>query len=567
MSTIEPHEETLFGHPKGLYTLFFTEMWERFSYYGMRALLVLYMSSTTAGALGWSKAEAIGVYGTYTMMVYVCGIPGGIIADRLLGQKKSVMLGGAFLVAGHGIMAVPQLWAFYTALVLIVIGVGLLKPNISTMVGGLYKPGDPRRDQGFAIFYMGINIGALASALIVGFVGETYGWHYGFGLAGIGMLFGQIQFMYGQRYLTHVGNRVKDTGKEGAVDHSVKLTKVEKDRVLVLLVSFLIVVVFWGAFEQAGGLMSIFTNEKVDRTLGGFLIPASVFQSLNPAFIILFATVVAGFWHKRQLAGKQASAIFKMAVGTMIMGLGFIFMVFSAREGAPQEELGVMAKETVEAAGSPSEDSTFWMVADAARKVAEESAATAGSDDEAITLAGDNAVSAAADVEADRIMVSAVEGADATLLRAAIHGGLVSMAAAEDAIEAGDEVARAEAVTGVAEASYRSAVHASTAMFWLVLAYLFHTIGELCSSPVALSFITKLSPAKYASLMMGVYFAVTGIGNKLAAVVGSRVENFSEFSIFLGITVFTVIFSGCLLVFLKPLNRLTHGAEDIGAAE
>ncbi|MFT5050300.1 MAG: POT family proton-dependent oligopeptide transporter [Chlamydiales bacterium] len=553
-TTIDPNEPTLFGHPKGLYTLFFTEMWERFSYYGMRALLVLYMSSTTNGALGWSKAEALATYGWYTMMVYVASIPGGLIADRLLGQKKCVMVGGAFLVAGHAVMAVPALWAFYTALVLIVIGVGLLKPNISTMVGGLYGPGDPRRDKGFAIFYMGINVGAAASALIVGYVGETYGWHYGFGLAGIGMAFGQAQFVFGQRYLKHVGNLVKAGDPASSVDMAAPLNKVERDRIVVLLVSFLIVIVFWGAFEQAGGLMSIFTNEKVDRSIGGIEIPASIFQSLNPIFIIIFATVVAAFWHRRLAAGKQASAVFKMAIGTMIMGLGFVFMVMAAREGAPQEELGVRVKAAVVAAGSASADSTFWDLADTARTGAEGASA-------------DEAVALVVDAETDRIVATLGDVDDVDDMRHAIHEGLTSVAGKEEAPASGDAQAIESATEGVANESYLSAVHASTAMLWLILAYLLHTIGELCSSPVALSFITKLSPAKYASLMMGVYFAMTGFGNKLAGMVGGFVENKSEFVIFTGITVFTVVFSAILLVFLRPLNRMTHGAEDIGGGQ
>jgi POT family proton-dependent oligopeptide transporter len=180
-NTAIDQQKQLFGHPVGLYVLFFTEMWERFSYYGMRALLVLYISSTVGdGGLGWTKASALELYGWYTMLVYVMSIPGGIIADRVLGQKKSVLYGAIILVAGHGILAIEQLWAFYSGLGLIILGVGMLKPNISTMVGGLYKQGDLRRDKGFTIFYIGINIGAFLSALIVGYVGETYGWHYGF---------------------------------------------------------------------------------------------------------------------------------------------------------------------------------------------------------------------------------------------------------------------------------------------------------------------------------------------------------------------------------------------------
>lgn len=202
-------QKELFGHPVGLYVLFFTEMWERFSYYGMRAILVLYLVHVTTGdnpGLGWSNGDALALYGWYTMLVYVASIPGGWIADKLLGQKKSVLYGGIILVAGHSILAVEQMWAFYTGLGLIIAGVGMLKPNISTMVGGLYKQGDIRRDKGFTIFYIGINIGAFLSSLIVGYVGEVHGWHYGFGLAGIGMTLGLIQYVLGQKYLKHVGN-------------------------------------------------------------------------------------------------------------------------------------------------------------------------------------------------------------------------------------------------------------------------------------------------------------------------------------------------------------------------
>lgn len=441
-----PSQKQLFGHPVGLYVLFFTEMWERFSYYGMRAILVLYLVAQSDGenaGLGWDQSDALSLYGWYTMLVYVMSIPGGIIADRVLGQKKSVMVGGFTLVAGHFILAVEEMWAFYTGLGLIIAGVGMLKPNISTMVGGLYKQGDIRRDKGFTIFYIGINVGAFLASLIVGYVGEVHGWHYGFGLAGIGMLLGQIIYIGGQKYLSQVGNFLgasKNASEKEAFDKP--LTKIEKDRMIVLFLSFLIVIVFWGAFEQAGGLMNIYTMEKTNRVLFGMEIPASWFQSLNALFIIIFGTTVAGFWAKRQLKGKESSSLFKMALGTMIMGTGFLFM------------------------------------------------------------------------------------------------------------------------TG-AVAQYNA--NGSSAMYWLVLAYLFHTIGELCASPVALSFITKLAPLKYASIMMGVYFAMTGFGNKLAGFLGESASDLGEYTIFTGIAVFTLIFGGLILALLKPLKRLTHGAEDMDA--
>ena len=215
------NQKTIFGHPYGLYVLFFTELWERFSYYGMRALLVLFLISETSGenpGYGWSNEDAIYLYGWYTMLVYVAGIPGGWIADNLLGQKKTVMLGGGLLVLGHSILAIDNTTAFYIGLGFIVLGVGGLKPNISTMVGGLYINDEEKKDIGFKIFYMGINIGAFLSALIIGGIGEEWGWHYGFGLAGIGMLLGQLVFMWGQKYLVGIGDFI---GKKDNPDKEV----------------------------------------------------------------------------------------------------------------------------------------------------------------------------------------------------------------------------------------------------------------------------------------------------------------------------------------------------------
>lgn len=499
-TAVKPHQQELFGHPVGLYVLFFTEMWERFSYYGMRALLVIYMIAQAnhkdGPGLGWTELEAYQLYGWYVMLVYVVSIPGGILADKVLGQKKTVMLGAIILVLGHGTLAIEASWAFFVGLGLIILGVGCLKPNISTMVGGLYKKGDIRRDKGFSIFYIGINLGSLLATSIVGVVVAKWGWHAGFGLAGIAMLLGLVVYVFGQKYISHVGNKptIEDKKEDvsivkifsnifkspvqlaifvvllafsiyvgftkDGVDHwgygalfiflsfvvglmmmifkSLE-TQILKDRFLVLLLSFLLVIVFWGAFEQAGGLMSVYTEQKTDRMLFGWLVPTPMFQGLNAGFIILLAVWVANIWAKRKLKNKEASSLFKMATGTIIMGLGFVFMIFAVRE--------------YEANGS-------------------------------------------------------------------------------------------------------------SGMYWLVLAYLFHTIGELSSSPVSLSFVTKLAPVKYASLMMGLYFAATGLGGKVAGVLGEKSSEFGEYAIFTGIVIFTVTFGLLVIALLKPLKRLTHGAED-----
>lgn len=460
-------QKELFGHPIGLYILFFTELWERFSFYGMRAILTLYMTAQISGdnpGLGWNNDFAFEIYGWYGMLVYVLSIPGGIIADKFIGQKKTVLLGGLILVAGHSILAIEAPWAFYTGLILIVLGVGGLKPNISTMVGGLYAPGDIRRDSGFTIFYIGINIGAFLASLIVGYVGETVGWHYGFGMAGVGMLIGLLVYLFGLKHLKGIGESPSQQNQDPNQEESASLgklfsnllksplhlvitlvliaasfiigfsvmeggnrypyialfvflsiaagmmmmvykdvNKVEKDRFIVLLLSFLIVIVFWGAFEQAGGLLNIYTKEKINRTVMGFNIPAAVFQSVNPFFIIIFGTAVASFWVWWKKKGRESSSLFKMAVGTIIMGSGFIFMAIASSQASVSPEAKGM-------------------------------------------------------------------------------------------------------------------------LIWLILCYLLNTLGELSASPVALSFITKIAPVKYVSIMMGFYFAATGLGNKLAGVVGQSAQ-------------------------------------------
>lgn len=441
---MEIQRKQLFGHPRGLYILFLTEMWERFSYYGMRALLVLFLVSSVKGenpGFGWTSSEALKLYGIYTFLVYLSSIPGGILADRYIGQKKAVILGGLLLVAGHSILAFQSLWTFYIGLGLIIAGVGCLKPNISTMVGGLYPKGDDRRDKGFTIFYIGINVGAFLAGIIIGYVGETMGWHYGFGLAGIGMAIGLVNFLTGQKYLQGVGEA---SGALSVQDQAIKnkpLTKIEKDRILVMLISFLMIIVFWGAFEQAGGLMNLYASEKTNRIIGflNWTVPATWFQSVNSFFIITLGIPIAAFWYNWKRKGKEASSIFKMAIGLIIMGWGFLFM---------------------------------------------------------------------------------------------------------------------------SAASIQYSNNGASAMYWLVLAYLFHTVGELCASPVALSYITKLAPFKYASIMMGLFFAATGLGNYVAGWVGVWSQTAGELQIFTGIAIFCTIIGGLVIAVLKPLKRLAHGAED-----
>ena len=437
-------DSELWGHPKGLYVLFFTELWERFSFYGMRAILILYITAEASGknpGMGWDDKSALELYGWYTMMVYVMAVPGGLLADRWLGQKKAVMVGGILLCLGHFTLAVDAPWAFFTGLCLIITGVGALKPNISTMVGGLYKSGDGRRDTAFYVFYIGINIGAFIAPLAVGYLGEVVNWHYGFTLAGFGMILGQIVYIWGQRHLKDVGNYIPVVRDE-ATHKKQPFTKIEKDRLIVIFLTFIIVMVFWGAYEQAGGLMNLYAKEKIDRMVGGFMIPASFLQALHAFYVILIGGGMAWLWNKWRKKGFESSSPFKMAIGTIVMGFGFMIL----------------------------------------------------------------------------------------------------MGASFEAMES---------------------ANGKAAVWWMFASYLLHVVGEMSISPVALSFITKMAPAKIVSFMMGAYFCVTGFGGKLAGLLGEAAETAGELAIFTGITVFCIVFGLILLVFVKKLKALSHGAEEV----
>ncbi len=448
--------DTFFGHPRGLVVLFATELWERFSYYGMRALLIFYLTQHFL----FSDEKAFLIYGAYTALVYVMPVIGGILADRYLGARKAVSFGAILLVIGHLGMALegPQaaasggdvvrdgffLQVFYLSLAFIIAGVGFLKANISTIVGALYEPGDSRRDGGFTIFYMGINIGAFCSSLLCGWLGQTYGWAYGFGLAGIGMLAGLVIFLRGQHLLDgHAEPPSPEKLKEqmipginrelgiyiGAalgiliiwqlVQHQqlvgnilmgfggimllavllfsfTQCTPEERDRMLTASALILFSVLFWALFEQAGSSLNLFANRSVDRHLLGWEIPASMFQSLNAFFIFTLAPLFAWLWTQLASRGMEPSTPTKFALAILQVGLGFLVLVLGAQLSGGTGKIG---------------------------------------------------------------------------------------------------------------------------MVWLVLIYLLHTTGELCISPVGLSMITKLSVSRVVGMMMGVWFLASAGANYIAGLI------------------------------------------------
>lgn len=373
-------DRSFFGHPRGLSTLFFVEMWERFSYYGMRALLILFMTATAAkGGLGFNTSKAGAIYGLYTSLIYLFGLPGGWLADRIFGLRKSVLWGGIIIACGHFAMAFENLTSFYVGLGLIVVGTGMLKTNASTLVGTLYDANDERRDAGFSIYYMGINIGALVAPLVCGYLGENINWHYGFAAAGVGMTLGVIQYAFGDKYLgarvrkpsrtpedmrifkiaagafvalIGLGTLLAITGAlpftaEGISDgfgwfllgvvivffawllNSKDFDPKEKKRFWAILVLFIASGAFWSAFEQAGSTLNLFAERNTnlhtwDFRLWGFF-RASYFQSFNSVFLIIFAPIFAWLWIR--MGKGQPSSTAKFSLGLIFVGLGFAILI------------------------------------------------------------------------------------------------------------------------------------------------------------------------------------------------------------------------------------------------
>jgi POT family proton-dependent oligopeptide transporter len=378
----------LMSHPKGLRTLFLTELWERFSYYGMRALLILFMvDPVTNGGLGLDDKTSSAIYGLYTMFVYLLALPGGWLADKLFGLQKAVFYGGIIIAIGHFSMAIPTNETFFLGLFLIIVGTGLLKPNVSSMVGRLYSDDEPaRRDAGFSIYYMGINIGAFIAPLITGWLGEGFSWHYGFGAAGIGMVIGLIQYKLTEKYLDGAGAHPESTGdaevdqrnksniQKGLIVFSIivsvfvalllmqvitidpislagissyiilgsivvyfiyiftaeKLTSDERKKIGMILVLFFFSAVFWSGFEQAGSSLNLFADRYTDRVIGGWEMPASWLQSVNPIFIIILSPVFGWLWIRLAQKNMEPATPVKFSFGLIFLGLGFGVMAIAS---------------------------------------------------------------------------------------------------------------------------------------------------------------------------------------------------------------------------------------------
>ncbi|HEY9684342.1 MAG TPA: peptide MFS transporter [Drouetiella sp.] len=450
-------EETFAGHPKGLFNLFFTEMWERFSYYGMRAILVLYMvAAVSDGGLSMTNTQAGQIYGLYTMAVYLSALPGGLLGDKVFGARRAVLLGGIIIALGHFTIAFPSTISLFAGMFMIVIGTGLLKPNMATMVGALYHPNDVRRDAGFSIFYMGVNLGAMFAPLVCGYLAQGVefkewlakmgidphvSWHFGFAAAGIGMIVGLIIYLLNAKLLGTAGLKGASSASSGVdPDRPIeqKLSTDEWRRIGAIGLLFVFNILFWAIYEQGGSSLNIFASKCINTTIFGWTFPSTWLQTFQALFIIIFAPIISWIWLK--LGDKQPTAPSKFGIGIFLLGLGISLMVPA------------------------------------------------------------------------------------------------SMLAAFDKVSP----------------------------LWLVGVFLFECLGELCLSPVGLSTVTKLAPARFGSLTMGAWYLSISIGNYLA---GSLSGFFDEKNIsgmttlFGSMAVSALVATGMMALLVPTIKKLMGGIK------
>lgn len=592
-------EPDVFGHYPGLFLLFFTEMWERFSYYGMRALLVLFLvSDAAAGGWQWSREDAMELYGWYTGLVYVTPIIGGMLADAFLGYRRAVLLGALLMTIGHGAMAFETRPFFYAGLVLLILGNGLFKPNISSIVGQLYKNKPEKKDSAYTIFYMGINAGAFFGMLFCGYIGEKISWSYGFGLAGIFMFFGMLMFQFGQSIFGELGlaPNVKDKPQQTAAESSVP-KRVETDRLLVIGILSFFTIFFWMAFEQAGGSMNIFAKDYTARVLKGSaataffwidtlltLVPLVIVTwvllklvaatrqriALSNAFIVLSFVIIwgAAIWRLNREFNTLAYelAITPLPVATE-PAAGAEPAAAEVTEGQPAEPIVASLLTDVKLA-----EGQEVIVVDLAGKggsgtlrlLSETDAPNYSSRQQAVVrriLGNENEVTASWFQVLNSFFIIALAPLIGKIWETRLNPsapvkfglGLILLGVGFAAL-------------GLAcQGLEKGAKTAQLSMWWLVVAYLFHTVGELFVSPVGLSYVSKLAPARLVGLMFGIWFLASAIANYLAGLSGAMIDRISEqYGLATFFFVFTAVPAIAGLVLIagsQALRRRMHGIE------
>ena len=505
----ELNQKTIFDHPTGLFVLFFTEMWERFSYYGMRAILVLFLTSSIMNeGWGWEREDALVLYGWYTGLVYFTPLIGGILADKFLGYRNATVMGAFIMALGHGSMALEYFSDsfFFLGIALLIIGNGLFKPNISSIVGQLYKDDDIRKDGAYTIFYMGINCGAFLGILLCGYLGEKVGWHWGFGLAGIFMFFGMLQFYFAQNIFGSIGLKPEKKKDLKSEDKSkTPITGVEWDRIIVILVFSAATIFFWWAFEQAGGSMTIFANDYTERNLTGE--SSMIFKTVNTIITIVPMVVIT------YVLFRLFQNIFqKYFLSNLFLGSSFVII------------WGIV----------------LWMINNEFSQDATEIPASWFSVLNSLFIIIFAPIFSK--IWASKYNPSGPVKFSIGLILLGLGFGFLAY--------------------GSMSIPY-GAQTASVSIFWLVFAYLFHTLGELCVSPVGLSYVSKLAPVRLVGLMFGFWLLSSFFANLIGGFTGSYINVISEQA---GLSGFFLIFTlipigaGIVMFLLNGfLKKKMHG--------
>ena len=574
-------DDLVFGHEPGLFLLFFTEMWERFSYYGMRALLVLFLIGEIAGGgWGWSRKEALELYALYTGLVYLTPILGGIVADKLIGYRNAVLLGALLMTLGHGALAFETETMFYTGLGLLIFGNGFFKPNISTIVGQLYINNSKKKDAAYTIFYMGINAGAFLGILLCGFVGEQVGWSLGFGLAGVFMFLGMVMFFLGQSIFGEIGKKGSTALLAASSNEPEAEPKIVRDRLIVVGVLAFFTIFFWLAFEQAGGSLTIFAKDYTGRVLTGnahfiFFI-VNTFLTIAPLAIVTYVLIMLC----RKTFDRIPLSNIAIGISFVMIWIIAIFMLtrqFNSRsyeiEYNATNEKGEVT-EFVRTINSvfAYEDGADMFILDkenkgGAGKLQVLAPEVAGKYENKLSAVVKREKQAESEIPASwfQILNSFFIIAFAPIFSKIWESRFNPSASVKFALGL---ILLGLGFAAVAMASWsipNGAASASVSLWWIVLAFLLHTLGELCLSPVGLSYVSKLAPARLVGLMFGVWFGATAVANYLAGWTGSYIDIISEqvglSGFFLIFTAIPIVAGLILMAMGGWLKKMMHGIE------
>lgn len=581
------------GHPAGLFVLFFTEMWERFSYYGMRALLVLFLvSSAGIGGWEWSNAEALGLYGTYTGLVYLTPMFGGLIADKYTGYKLAIVLGALLMTLGHGAMAFETEPMFYLGLGLLIVGNGLFKPNISSIVGGLYKDNEAKKDAGYTLFYMGINAGAFLGIMLCGYIGEKVGWSYGFGLAGIFMAIGMLQFYFAQDIFGVIGDKPAKkidvdleeiidevTAEDAANDEAAVISKkVERDRLMVIGILAFFTIFFWMAFEQAGGSMTIFAKDFTDRVLTGS--SASWFTIINT--IITVVPLVLITWVLYLL---NKATIKRFAVSGVLLTISFV-IIWGIVGWMIKKDFNTKAYVVSYTETTMNEKTNLEEIKDVEAVLREDTDLALAQEFYILDVDGEGTLRYLDDKTAENVPTKKI-----ATVKSIKENEVEVPASWFGILNSLFIIMFAPVFSKIWESKYNPTAPVkfgiglillglgfgvlaygsmgigsgvtSVSMIWLILAYLLHTLGELTLSPVGLSYVSKLSPPKLVGLMFGIWFISSAIANKIAGMLGGMIDYIQDaysLSTFFLIFTFVPVIAGLIVIGMgKFLLKKMHG--------